>query len=147
MVRFLTEFTQCKCRQLLLDKRWARQNKRQQERHNWKQREVTPQRICKPMQSVLQAHPRLIPPKTLGGTTPVGVGLAKNGKSVIIQRPRNVPSSVAAIYLFSISMLLNTIPFFVFFFFVFLLYWKLPKERQWIVLLLASYYFFGSWKP
>src|SRR5687767_2896757 len=99
------------------------------------------------MQNVLQRRLRLIPLKTLVATTPAGVGLAKNGKSAIIQRPRNASSSVAAIYLFSISMLLNTVPFLVFFFFVFLFYWKLPKQRQWIVLLLASYYFFGSWKP
>lgn len=44
-------------------------------------------------------------------------------------------------------MLLNTFPFLVFFVFVFVLYWKIYKKGQWLILLLASYYFFGSWKP
>jgi alginate O-acetyltransferase complex protein AlgI len=44
-------------------------------------------------------------------------------------------------------MLLNTFPFLIFFLIVFLLYWKIPKKYQWILLLLAGYYFFGSWKP
>lgn len=45
-------------------------------------------------------------------------------------------------------MLLNTFPFVVFFIFVFILYyWKFVKSHQWIVLLVASYYFFAVWKP
>lgn len=47
----------------------------------------------------------------------------------------------------SVLMLFNTFPFLLFFIFVFVLYWKIPKKFQWIVLLLASYYFYGSWKP
>ena len=44
-------------------------------------------------------------------------------------------------------MLLNTFPFFVFFIIVYIAYWKIPKNIRWVFLLLASYYFFGSWKP
>jgi len=44
-------------------------------------------------------------------------------------------------------MLFNTFPFLLFFIIVFILYWNMPKKFQWIVLLLASYYFYASWKP
>ena len=44
-------------------------------------------------------------------------------------------------------MLLYSFSFLVFFICVFILYWKFPKKFQWIVLLAASYYFYGSWKP
>ena len=44
-------------------------------------------------------------------------------------------------------MLLYSFAFVVFFFFVFILFWKLPRKFQWILLLVASYYFYGSWKP
>lgn len=44
-------------------------------------------------------------------------------------------------------MYLNTFPFFVFFLIVFFIYWKIPKRYRWILLLLASIYFYGSWKP
>ena len=44
-------------------------------------------------------------------------------------------------------MLLYSFSFFVFFFLVFVLFWKLRKQFQWIILLLASYYFYVSWKP
>jgi D-alanyl-lipoteichoic acid acyltransferase DltB (MBOAT superfamily) len=44
-------------------------------------------------------------------------------------------------------MLLNTFPFFVFFALVFIVYWKIHAQYRWIILLLASYYFFGTWYP
>lgn len=44
-------------------------------------------------------------------------------------------------------MLLNTAPFVAFFALVFIVYWKIRKQYQWVLLLLASYYFFASWKP
>jgi alginate O-acetyltransferase complex protein AlgI len=44
-------------------------------------------------------------------------------------------------------MLLYTFALFVFFIFVFILCWKLPRKFQWILLLIASYYFYASWKP
>lgn len=44
-------------------------------------------------------------------------------------------------------MLLNTFPFLIFCIFVFILYWKISVKFQWVLLLLASYYFIGSWKP
>ena len=44
-------------------------------------------------------------------------------------------------------MVLYSFSFFVFFFLVFVLYWKNRKDFQWIILLLASYYFYASWQP
>jgi len=44
-------------------------------------------------------------------------------------------------------MLFNTFPFLLFFITVFTIYWNVPKKFQWIVLLLGSYFFYGSWKP
>ena len=44
-------------------------------------------------------------------------------------------------------MVLYSFAFLVFFAFVFILFWKIPKKFQWILLLVSSYYFYGSWKP
>ncbi len=44
-------------------------------------------------------------------------------------------------------MIFSSISFAVFFFVVFVLYWQLPKKYQSTVLLIASYYFYFSWKP
>ncbi|HUQ85784.1 MAG TPA: MBOAT family O-acyltransferase [Candidatus Limnocylindrales bacterium] len=44
-------------------------------------------------------------------------------------------------------MLLYSFSFFVFFAVIFILFWKIPKKFQWVLLLFASYYFYGSWKP
>jgi alginate O-acetyltransferase complex protein AlgI len=44
-------------------------------------------------------------------------------------------------------MLLYTFNFFIFFAFVFILFWKIPKRFQWFLLLLSGYYFYASWKP
>lgn len=43
-------------------------------------------------------------------------------------------------------MSFNSIAFAVFLLIVFLLYWKIPKKNQWILLLVSSYYFYMSWK-
>lgn len=44
-------------------------------------------------------------------------------------------------------MLLYSFSFLIFFTLVFILFWKIPKKFQWILLLGAGYYFYGSWKP
>ncbi len=42
-------------------------------------------------------------------------------------------------------MSFNSIAFAVFFPIVFLVYWRIPKKHQWMVLLVSSYYFYMSW--
>lgn len=44
-------------------------------------------------------------------------------------------------------MLFNSIEFFLFFPFVFITYYMLPHRYRWALLLVASYYFYMSWKP
>lgn len=44
-------------------------------------------------------------------------------------------------------MLFNSIQFILFFSLVFILYWVIPNNRRWIILLLASYLFYMSWEP
>lgn len=44
-------------------------------------------------------------------------------------------------------MLFNSVGFLLFFGLVFSVYWKIPRKRQWVLLLVASYYFYASWKP
>ena len=44
-------------------------------------------------------------------------------------------------------MQLNSFAFFVFFVAVLAVYWKIHAKYQWVFLLLASYYYFASWKP
>ncbi|PKV76160.1 MBOAT family O-acyltransferase [Pontibacter ramchanderi] len=44
-------------------------------------------------------------------------------------------------------MLFNSIEFFIFFPVVVTLYFLTPFNRRWLVLLLASYYFYASWRP
>lgn len=44
-------------------------------------------------------------------------------------------------------MLFNSTEFFIFFPVVVTLYFLTPFNRRWIILLLASYYFYMSWKP
>ena len=44
-------------------------------------------------------------------------------------------------------MLFNSIEFFVFFIAVLLLYYNLPYKFRWILLLIASYYFYMCWEP
>ena len=43
-------------------------------------------------------------------------------------------------------MLFNTIDFIVFLPIVVFIYYLLPQKGRWILLLLASYFFYGSWK-
>lgn len=42
-------------------------------------------------------------------------------------------------------MSFNSIAFAIFLPIVFLLYWSIPKNKQWILLLISSYYFYMSW--
>lgn len=44
-------------------------------------------------------------------------------------------------------MLFNSIEFLIFFPAVFALYYMAPHKRRWFVLLVASYFFYGSWNP
>jgi len=44
-------------------------------------------------------------------------------------------------------MVLTSLTFFLFFLLVFVLYWRINKKYQSILLLLVSYYFYLSWKP
>ena len=44
-------------------------------------------------------------------------------------------------------MLFNSIAFAIFLPIVFILYWVLPHKYRWILLLVASYYFYMSWNP
>lgn len=44
-------------------------------------------------------------------------------------------------------MLFNSVSFAIFLPIVFLVYWVLPQNKKWILLLLASYYFYMSWNP
>ena len=44
-------------------------------------------------------------------------------------------------------MLFNSLAFFVFLPIVFVLYWLIPQKGRWILLLIASYYFYMSWNP
>jgi len=44
-------------------------------------------------------------------------------------------------------MLFNSLAFGIFLPIVFLLYWAIPHKYRWIVLLVASYYFYMSWNP
>ena len=44
-------------------------------------------------------------------------------------------------------MLFNSVPYAVFLALVFLLHWLLPHRFRWIMLLIASYYFYMSWNP
>lgn len=42
-------------------------------------------------------------------------------------------------------MSFNSVAFAIFLTLVFFIYWALPRKKQWIILLLASYYFYMSW--
>jgi alginate O-acetyltransferase complex protein AlgI len=44
-------------------------------------------------------------------------------------------------------MLFNTFEFLIFFFSVLIVFFSVPQKRRWFVLLLASYFFYGYWKP
>lgn len=44
-------------------------------------------------------------------------------------------------------MLFNSLAFAIFLPIVFLLYWAIPHKYRWIILLVASYYFYMSWNP
>ena len=44
-------------------------------------------------------------------------------------------------------MLFNSIEFIVFFGVIFTLYWIAPKKWRWLLLLIASYFFYMSWEP
>ena len=44
-------------------------------------------------------------------------------------------------------MVFSSLSFAVFFSILFVLYWRIPKKYQWLLLLVASYYFYFSWKP
>ncbi len=44
-------------------------------------------------------------------------------------------------------MFFTSFAFLLFFAFVFVLFWKLPSQHRWLLLLGASYYFYFSWKP
>ena len=44
-------------------------------------------------------------------------------------------------------MLFNSLAFLVFMPIVFALYWLIPQKGRWILLLIASYYFYMSWNP
>lgn len=43
-------------------------------------------------------------------------------------------------------MVFNSLEFLIFFPIAFIFYWLLPHRNRWILLLIASYYFYGSWK-
>jgi alginate O-acetyltransferase complex protein AlgI len=44
-------------------------------------------------------------------------------------------------------MLFNSLDFIVFFALVFALFWTIPKQFRWMLLLVASYFFYMSWEP
>ena len=44
-------------------------------------------------------------------------------------------------------MLFNSVPYAIFLALVFVLHWLLPQRFRWIMLLIASYYFYMSWNP
>ena len=44
-------------------------------------------------------------------------------------------------------MLFNSVPYAIFLALVFVLHWLLPHRFRWIMLLIASYYFYMSWNP
>ena len=44
-------------------------------------------------------------------------------------------------------MLFNSLAFFVFLPIVFSLYWLIPQKQKWVILLVASYYFYMNWNP
>lgn len=44
-------------------------------------------------------------------------------------------------------MLFNSLQFGLFLPFVFIIYWTLPHRFRWILLLIASYWFYMSWNP
>ena len=44
-------------------------------------------------------------------------------------------------------MLFNSLPYAIFLVIVFVLHWLLPSRFRWIMLLIASYYFYMSWNP
>ncbi len=44
-------------------------------------------------------------------------------------------------------MLFNSVPFLLFFAIVFCLYFLIPARRRWLLLLIASYLYYASWKP
>lgn len=44
-------------------------------------------------------------------------------------------------------MLFNSLTFAIFLLIVFIVYWALPHKYRWLVLLIASYYFYACWSP